>query len=227
MSRSQMFRASAVAAVLNFAFTSSALAGVVAQWPMDNDFGTTMADTSGNHNDGTLYNVTTSGSGYMFDGTSSKVVVPNSASLIPGTSDFSYSVQLQSDRIPPQGTDYDVLRKGTSIKTGGEYKLEIVYNRGVGKAYCVVKDAEGHIATKRGTTNVTDGQLHTITCTKTSTGLTLQVDNLAPLTKAATLTGPISNTKPLTLGVKTPSSTGVAGDWYYGVMRSATISIGP
>src|SRR5689334_10440737 len=157
MSRSHVLRASAVAAVLNFAFTSSALAGVVAQWNMDNDFGTIMTDSSGNGNDGTLYNVTTSGSGYMFDGTSSKVVVPNSASLTPGTQDFSYTVQLQTDRIPPQGTDYDVLRKGTSIKTGGEYKLEIVYNDGIGKAYCVVKDAEGHIATKRGTTNVADG----------------------------------------------------------------------
>jgi len=200
---------------------------VVAQWNMDNTFGTTMEDTSGNGNNGTLFNVVTSDSGYIFDGSSSKVLVPSSSSLIPGTKNITWTVQIQSDRPPPVGGDYDLVRKGTSVKTGGEYKSEIVYNRGIGKAFCAVHDALGNKASIRGTTNVTDGQLHTITCIKTPTGITLQVDALAPRTRAGNLVGPISTTKPLMIGVKASTSTGSDGDWYYGTIRSATVSIEP
>lgn len=206
---------------------SPAMATVVAQWQMDNTFGTTMEDYSGNGNDGTTYNIVTSGGGYIFDGSTSKVVVPDSPSLNPGTHDFSYTVQIQTDRVPPVGTDYDLLRKGTSIKTGGEYKAEIVQNRGMGKAFCAVRDAAGNIASIRGVTNVADNVLHTITCVKTSTGITLKVDDLAPRTRNASLTGSISNKKALTIGVKTPTLTGDAGDWYSGTVRSATISVDP
>ena len=200
---------------------------VVAQWNMDNTFGTTMEDTSGNGNNGTASNVVTSDSGYMFDGSSSKVTVPSSPSLIPGTKNITWTVQIQSDRPPPVGGDYDLLRKGTSVKTGGEYKSEIVYNRGIGKAFCAVHDALGNKASIRGVTNVTDGQLHTITCIKTPTGITLKVDDLAPRTRAGNLVGPISTTKPLMIGVKASTSTGADGDWYYGTMRSASVSIEP
>jgi hypothetical protein len=97
----------------------------------------------------------------------------------------------------------------------------------VGKAFCAVKDAAGNVASIRGVTNVTDNVLHTITCVKTSTGITLKVDDLAPRTRSASLTGSISNTKALTIGVKTPTLTGVDGDWYSGTVRSATISVDP
>ena len=223
--RITMRKSAFAAVVLNVAFVAPAAATVVGQWNMDNDFGTTMADTSGTGNNGTTYNVVTSGSGYIFDGTS-KAVVPNSASLIPGTNDFSYSAQIQTNRVPPLGTDYDIVRKGTGATTGGEFKLEIVLNRGVGKAYCVVRDTVGNVATIRGLTNVTDGQLHTLTCTKTATSFTLQVDSLAPQQKSAAV-GSITNTKELTIGVKTATITGTAGDWYYGTIRSASVSVGP
>lgn len=198
---------------------------IVAQWNMDETDGTVMVDSSGNGNNGTTYDVVLSDEGYVFNGTSSRAVVPSSATLNPGTRDFSFSAQVKTDRIPPLGTDYDILRKGTSVRTGGEYKLEIVYNRGVGKAYCVVHDALGNVATIRGKTNVTDGQLHTLTCTKTATSLTLNVDSLAPQVKLANVPGPISNKKALTIGVKATGITGAAGDWYYGTIRSATVTM--
>src|SRR6476619_2115339 len=132
-------RSAAVSALLNQAFP--AFATVVAQWNMDNTYGTT-------------YDIVTSGGGYIFNGTSSKAVVPHSASLTPGDSDFSWTVQVQTDRIPDVGTDYDLMRKGTGTKTGGEYKLEIVNVRGKGVAKCVVWDNAGHTATKQGTTNI-------------------------------------------------------------------------
>jgi hypothetical protein len=199
----------------------------MAVWAMDETFGTTMADSSGHGNNGTTYNVVTSGGGYVFNGTTSKVVVPSSATLNPGTQDFSYSVQVQTDRIPPGDTDYDLLRKGLSSTKGGEYKVEIINSNGIAKASCVVKDGGGRSAGISGTTNLADGALHTLTCSKTATRLTLKVDSLPLRTK--TVTNPlrsISNSVQLLIGAKSSTGVGATNDWYTGVMRSATVSIG-
>jgi Concanavalin A-like lectin/glucanases superfamily len=148
-------------------------------------------------------------------------------SLNPGSSTFSYSVKMQSAHVPASGTDYDLLRKGVNGTAGGEYKLEIVYVNGQGRAFCLVKDAGGVIASIKGTTNVTDGKAHTLDCTKTASGVTLQVDALHPRTRTVTAgLGPISNTSPLMVGAKTPIVTGPAGDWFSGVMLEARISVG-
>jgi hypothetical protein len=218
------------ALALSLAFPSVAAATtVVAQWNMDETFGTTMTDSSGNGNDGTTYNIVTSGGGYIFDGGTSKVVVPNSPTLNPGAADFTYTVQIQTDVIPPAQRDYDVLRKGLSTEVGGSYKVELLNGLGLAKAYCKVIDADGHVAGIQGTANLADNQLHTITCKKTATGLTMIVDGGRARKKSALL-GSISNTAPVTIGVKqanSPENNLKLGDWYNGVMRSATISIEP
>jgi hypothetical protein len=38
--------------------------------------------------------------------------------------------------------------------------------------------------------------------------------------------GPIINTSPLTVSAKTPTIKGVNGDFYFGVMRSASVFLG-
>jgi intracellular sulfur oxidation DsrE/DsrF family protein len=231
-----MFRRATLTAALGLATGAAAItlgAGPAAaastfgaQWSMGDP--STMVDSSGNGNTGTTYNVTAAaGGGYSFNGTTSKVVVPDSPTLNPGTSNFSYSVTVQTSRIPPSGTDYDLIRKGISSTAGGEYKLEIVYSSTGGKAFCLAKDDSKVSATVKGTTNVTDGKVHTLTCKKTSTGLTLQVDNLAPRTKVvAAGLGAIINTSPLTISAKTPTIKGVNGDFYSGTMLGASLSLG-
>jgi hypothetical protein len=206
---------------------TAALTGgtVVAQWNMTETSGIVMNDSSGYGNNGKLTNVQLTGAGYVFDGSTSKVVVPNSATLTPGTRDFSFTVQVQTSRIPPQGTDYDLIRKGTGVTSGGEYKLEIVYDRGIGKPKCVVLDALGHSASERGNINVADGLPHTITCTKTGSSLIQQVDSRTPTVATGNVTGPISTTKALALGVKAPTATGLAADWYVGTMINASVSV--
>jgi hypothetical protein len=207
------------------AFASTA----AAVWLMGETSGTTMTDSSGNGNDGTTFHVTMTGAnGFKFDPASrSKVVVPNSAKLNPGASAFSYTVKMQSSHVPASGTDYDLLRKGISSTTGGEYKIEIVYVNGQGRAFCIVKDSRGVAASTRGTTNVTDGHVHTLTCTKTASGLTLKVDALQPRTQTVPSgLGSISNTSALVIGAKTPTVTGIAGDWYNGTLLGARISVG-
>ena len=214
----------------SLAFPSAAAATTtVAQWNMDNTFGDTMTDSSGNGNDGTMYNIVTSGNGYIFDGGTSRVVVPDSPTLNPGTADFTFTVQVQFDTVPPKGRDYDVLRKGLSTTPGGEYKIEIVYGLGLAKAYCVVQDSRGREAGLRGTHNLADNQLHTISCKKTANALIMTEDGGRARKKSASL-GSVTNTAPLTLGVKVPDSPEndlKQGDWYKGTMRSATISIEP
>jgi hypothetical protein len=211
--------------------TASAFAGstAAATWLMNETSGTTMNDSSGHGNDGTTSHVTMTGaSGYKFSPASrSKVVVPNSASLNPGTSSFSYSVKVQSSHVPASGTDYDLMRKGLGTTAGGEYKIEIVRANGQGRAFCVVNDSRGVGASVKGTTNVTDGHVHTLTCTKTASGLTLQVDALKPRTeKVAGQLGSISNTSALVIGAKSPTVTGAAGDWYDGALLDARIKVG-
>jgi hypothetical protein len=207
---------------------AAAVGTVTALWQMDETSGTTMTDSSGNGNDGTTYNVTMLGDeGYQFNGSSSKVVVPDSETLDPGSSDFSYSVDMRSTVTPLSGTDYDLIRKGIGSTTGGQYKAEVIYAKGQGRALCLVTDSAGVSASIKGITSVTDGVPHTITCTKTSTALTLQVDALAPRTKTvAAGLGSITNTRDLVIGAKTATIKGSAGDWYNGTMQQASVSIG-
>lgn len=198
---------------------------IVAQWNMDETSGTTMLDSSGNANDGTLFNVTETGDGYVFDGTTSKVVVPNSPTLNPGARDFSYSAQVQTNKIPPPGGDYDVIRKGAAATAGGGFRLEIEYSKGLAAAYCSMSDGQGHTSSVRGNTNVADGQLHTLTCQKTSTAITLMVDSLPPITKTVSL-GTIDNAKALAIGCKSPTCRDGDSDWYVGTLHGASISLG-
>lgn len=199
----------------------------VAIWNMDNDFGTTMADSSGNGNDGTMVNIVTSAAGYIFDGSSSMVIVPNSDTLVPGSQDFSYTVQFQTDRVPPVGTDYDLMRKGEDGTPGGGFKAELINVNGKAKAFCRINDSRGKSAALTGKTNLADGVLHTITCKRKGTTMTLKVDALTTLKKPGITIKSITNTSELTLGAKSSTGTGVENDWYTGSMRSASISIAP
>jgi hypothetical protein len=191
--------------------------------------GRTMTDSSGHGNDGTTHHVTMRGArGYKFAPASrSKVVVPDSATLNPGARPFSYSVTMRSGHVPRSGMDHDLMRKGIGSTRGGEYKIEIVRVNGQGRAFCVVKDSRGVGARIKGTTNVTNGHVHTLTCTKTASGITLQVDALKPRTRTLTSRlGSISNASALVLGAKSPTAKGPEGDWYNGVLLDARIRVG-
>ena len=86
---------------------------------------------------------------------------------------------------------------------------------------CLVKDAAKKVASIRGTTNLTDGKTHTITCSKTSTGVTMYVDALAPVTKTVPSWGSVSNTATLVLGAKAEG-----GDGYNGYLAEASVTGG-
>jgi hypothetical protein len=200
-----------------------------AVWELDELGGTVAADSSGNGNHGVASNVTMglpspSGTAYGFNGVSSKVEVPTSASLNPGSADFSYTVMARFDTLPPKsGATFDLLRKGLSVTSGGEYKMEIANVRGVARARCIAKDSAGHLARETlRSSSLADGQWHTISCSLSGSTWSVTVDGASD-SETVNIQS-ISNAKPLTIGTKKGGKTG--GDWFEGEIAYARVDVG-
>jgi hypothetical protein len=190
----------------------------------------TAVDSSGYGNNGANYNVTGDGSGYAFNGVSSRVIVPTSASLNPGSANFSFGVTVSMSTPPsPVGETYDVLRKGLATTKGGNYKIEVKNVNGKALARCVVKSFRTNgtkvLAAVLGTTSLAGGGQHAVTCVKTSTGITLYVDSLAPRTKSyAGGLGSVANTSVLALGAKGEDTAKTGFDWFKGTIYDAWVA---
>jgi hypothetical protein len=222
----------AVAAVLAItaAPPASAAGTYRAHWSL-NEVGSSVAvDSSGNGNNGTNYNVVGDGSSYTFNGTDSRVVVPTSGILNPGAADFSWGVTLSMSQPPsPVGETYDVLRKGLVTTKGGDYKFEVKNVNGKAVARCVAKsfrpDGTKVLAAIQGTTTLADSRQHVVTCTKTSTSITLKVDSLTPRTKTFSGgLGSVSNSANLALGAKAESTATTGFDWFEGKIFDAWVA---
>jgi hypothetical protein len=221
----------AVATALSMAAPQAdAAQGFRAHWTLDEVGSPTAFDSSGNGNDGANHNIVGDGSGYTFNGTDSRVIVPTSASLNPGSDDFSWSATLSMTAPPtPVGETYDVLRKGLVTTKGGDYKFEVKNVKGKALARCVSRSFRANgtkvLASIQGTTTLADGQQHVVTCLKTSTSITLVVDSLAPRTKTyAGGLGSVSNTSNLALGAKAEGTAQSGFDWFQGEIFDAWVS---
>ena len=217
--------ATAVAAmVLGAAGPADAAVTTRALWNMEST--ASMIDSSGNGNTGATTAITpapgVSGQAYRFNGTTSSVRVPSSASLNPGSGALTVTAKLRFAFVPSSAVgDYDIVRKGLAASSGGEYKMEILPNatRTAGNAFCLFKDASGTVASIRDTRNLADGAWHTVSCVKSAGAVKVVVDGVTK-SKAAAL-GPISNTASLTVGAKAGG-----GDFYRGDMDEVTITAG-
>jgi hypothetical protein len=190
-----------------------------ALWHMDEASGSTMVDSSGNGNDGTLQNVTRvspgfdgTGKAYQFNGTSSYVSVPNSASLNPGSADITISFYLNTTTLPTQG-DYDLVRKG--VYTGQEYKIELLQS---GQITCVFRGSTNHFNATGGS-GLTNGSWHHIQCIKTSSQVQLLIDGTVIKTTNGTV-GSISNSDGVYIGAHP------GNDFYNGLLDEVSISTG-
>ncbi len=104
----------------------------------------------------------------------------------------------------------NVLQKGQSGTKGGFYKVEI--NRG--KVVCLFRGSGGQAAI--GSPKLWDGKLHTVTCDRTATGVTMTVDG-RQTARTNRRTGTIGNTAPLVIGGKPwCNQTTVECDYYAG-----------
>lgn len=198
----------------------AAAAATAALWHMDESSGQTMVDSSGSGNNGTLQNVTRvtpgyngAGRAYSFNGSSSRVSVPNSPSLNPGSQNITITAHVRFASKPSAAVgDYDLVRKQ---KPGAIYKVEIL---GTGKAFCKFTGTGGNVAISAGPV-LADNRWHTIVCRKTASQVTLTVDG-ATFTKNGSA-GSISNSIGVTLGAKP-----TAADQYKGVLDEVSIAIG-
>lgn len=217
------FLASAAIGILAAPAAAAPLA--VATWGMNETSGIVMTDSSGNANNGALQHIRLGvrgvlGTGYGFNGTTSRVIVEDSASLNPGTADFSITVHVASTTLPV--SDSDLLRKGYATTTGGSYKLEIVNVSGVAEARCYFR---GSLKTYQKTVAVPgllNGAYHTIICQKLATTAVMTVDG--KVYKSTTTIGTITNTSPLVIGAHSAATS--SSDWFKGSLDEVSITAG-
>jgi hypothetical protein len=211
--------AALAATLLGLASPASAALTVRASWQMNSL--PTLADSAGGDNNGTTKNITLTGGYYTFNGTSSYATAPDKPNLDPGTANITLAARVSITTIPRSATNtYDVVRKGLTTTSGGYYKMEIARSStGAAIAVCRFKDSLGRAGEAYGTVNLVNKGFVTITCTKTSTGVTV---NAAGETVTAPKTvRSIANASPVFIGQKGDST-----DWFKGQMDWVTISIG-
>ncbi len=175
-----------------------------ADWQMNETSGQ-MIDSSGNNNNGTPTDVVQTGSTYVFNGSSSRVVVADNDSLDPAAWDITLTASVRVRGTSLDDDSYDIVRKGLSTTTGGDYKMEIKRVKSdptVGKLHCLFKGTEGTVR-KVARRDIVDEGWHTFECKKTSTSVVARVDGKS-YTKTGSV-GSISNSREVIVGAKTTS----------------------
>jgi hypothetical protein len=189
------------------AMTAQSATATAAQqglWHFDERSGSTAVDSSGAGNNGTLRGgvgmglAGHAGTAFSFTRAGSWVEVPTATSLNPGARDFSFSAWINITQAPGKNVTYDIVRKGVTTTSGGEFKLEMVPG---GRARCTAKDGTG----KRGSilgpsTNLADSRWHEVGCARVGSAWRVVVDGTVRSTTAGL--GSISNTKSLSIGSK-------------------------
>jgi hypothetical protein len=199
--------------------TSSGQPALAALWHMNETSGTTMFDAVGSDN-GTDYHIQLgvpgfSGTAYGFNGSSSYVSVPSTDDLNPYNANVTVSIDLNTTGTPPASpADWDLIRKGTYVTGGNEFKMEF---QQTGQLSCGFQGTRGYTELIAGP-KINNGQWHTAQCVKTANAIEVVVDGQV-FSKSATL-GSISNTQPIVLGAH-PGS-----DWYSGSLDEASLQFG-
>ena len=187
---------------------------VVGLWHMDETSGSIAHDSSGFGNDGQLQHIKFASGAYSFNGTSSRVLIPDDPSLDPGLKDITISLQVKFTQAPGSAVhDYDLVRKGA---LGTFYKIEISLQ---GKARCQFHGSANGAGIVFGP-DLSNGQWHTIICRKTATSISGTV-GAASATKQVAV-GSISNGVALSLGGKSSGTQ----DLYKGLMDEVQVAIG-
>jgi hypothetical protein len=178
----------------------------------------TMRDTSISvpSNDGTTTGIKVvrgfDGYGYKFNGTTSRVVVPDHASLDPTTKPLSITLHAKFRARPVSGV-YNLLSKG-----GGATRFYKAVISQKGKAVCSFKGGR-RLASVHGSSSLADKRWHTIVCAKTGSTISITVDGTT--TSANVRVGSIFNARRLFVGVGAGG-----GSKYRGVMDEVTIRVG-
>jgi hypothetical protein len=161
-------------------------------------------DSSGNGNDGIIQGDTVVGlpgrygTSYTFVRRGSWVQVPSAPDINPGTRDFLVTVWVEFDEFPGPGETYDLVRKGVSYTTPGEFKLEVLPG---GLVRCTAKDESKKVVTATSIAAIPDDETwHQIGCARTGEVWSVLVDDA--LRAHVVDLGAVANTVPLSIGAK-------------------------
>lgn len=195
---------------------------VVANYQMQNDTSTTMADSAGS-NDGAIgvgaaaaglntHAVSDDGFGYQWAAptvvSDNRVVtVPDAAELEPGAHEFAVEVKVKTN-----ATDGVIVQKGSSTSVGGQWRVQL----SGGQASCLFK-SDTVQGTTKSSTLVNDNQWHTIKCELTATGTTVYVDAAKDGHQNKPVTG-VDNADPLWVGGKSGCGSLTTCDYYVGLV---------
>jgi hypothetical protein len=182
-------------------------------WHFDEKSGTVAHDSSGHGHDGTIFSPTTLGqpgflgTSFGFGPDRARVEVKSAADLNPGSADFAFTAHVNLTSAPGRNQTYDVVRKGLSFTSTGEFKLEIIPG---GRAQCEAKDSARRIGIVKGPSiNLADGKWHTVGCRLVGSTWSVIVDSRV-ISKAVPF-GTITNSKSISIGGKYGDEDGVQG----------------
>ena len=190
--------------VLGLVLTSVAKADLVGWWKFDEGSGTTAHDSSGNGNDGTLYNMTGNewtngivGGALEFDGTDHYVSVPNSSGL-QFTSALTMAGWIKGDSWG-SGTNVDIIaRKGE----GNPNNYQLAIADGLATLHFDEGDGGGY----RGDTLLNTGQWYHVAATWDGTTVRIYVDGVLDNAPPDSHGGPIgTDTRPFYMGGRSGS----------------------
>ena len=212
------------------ALPAAATTTTVLQYVGNEPAGSTKAlDTSGTvpPNNGALHQVAVTGGVYSFNGTTSYIQTPASATVNPDTSNFTFSVSINLPSTLVFSRDISLVRRGAAKFAGAYYKMEMVYNSSshVMSLVCAFRDQAGNrgfVSTNADTLN--DNAWHTLTCSKTATSVSLNKGGTKTYIKPATL-GNLSSTQPLNFGAEQFTST-TLWEFFPGLMDNITLTKG-
>jgi hypothetical protein len=206
--------------VVLMASPASARLPTAAEWRMNETSGP-MIDASRNNNNGNPTNVLRTGRTYVFNGSTSRVAVPDDNSLDPGNQDITLKASVKVTNAAMDDDSYDIVRKGLSSTSGGDYKMEITRggNSTVGRLHCLFSGTGGTVDVEA-PRDVVDGKWHKLACAKTGNSVVAKVDRKSYTQRGSA--GSISNSKEVLVGAKT---TNPIDDMFDGSMDYVSIHI--
>lgn len=210
---------------LSLTESSSTSSTVAAQWNMNETSGTTMFDSSGNNNNGTLQGPvqmgvagpTGQGTAYSFSG-KSDVDVPSSPTLVAGSANIDMAFWLKTTNLPATG-DYDLVRMGDY--PAQEYKVELLSSNQIACTYH--GSSSSNNAT--GGANLNNGQWHYVQCVKTASAIQVWIDGVLVHSTSAVI-GSVSPPSDLYVGAHGSPGTAAGFDWYQGDLDDVSITFG-